>query len=146
MMARRRDEGQGVVEFALILPLFVVLVVGLLDVARAVWQENTLAFAAREGTRYAIVHGTLSSSPTGPGAPTFTAPDQDSAVTAAVLRYTSGLSNVTVKSVWPDSNANRDSRVTVVASAPFVPFASQYFLSGALRVTLTGGSTMAVQR
>jgi Flp pilus assembly protein TadG len=53
----RGDRGQALVEFALIMPVLLLLILGLIDVARAVAQENTLAFAAREGTRYAIVHG-----------------------------------------------------------------------------------------
>jgi Flp pilus assembly protein TadG len=54
---RRDDGGQALVEFALVLPVLLLLILGLIDVARAVEEENTLAFAAREGTRYAIVHG-----------------------------------------------------------------------------------------
>ena len=62
-----RGEGaQSLVEFALVLPIFLLLITGLFDLARAVWQENTLAYAAREGTRYAIVHGSGSSTPLGP--------------------------------------------------------------------------------
>ncbi len=55
--ARRDDGGQALVELAFILPVLLLLILGLIDVARAVEEENTLAFAAREGTRYAIVHG-----------------------------------------------------------------------------------------
>ena len=54
---REDERGQSLVEFALLLPLMLLIITGLFDVARAVWQENTLAYAAREGTRYAIVHG-----------------------------------------------------------------------------------------
>ena len=57
----RSDEGgQSLIEFALVLPLLLLIITGLFDVARATWQENTLAYAAREGTRYAIVHGSAS--------------------------------------------------------------------------------------
>src|SRR2546428_7084085 len=55
--ARQGERGQALVEFALLLPLMLLIITGLFDVARAVWQENTLAYAAREGTLYAIVHG-----------------------------------------------------------------------------------------
>ncbi len=143
---RDRDEGQSLVEFALVVPLLFVVSVGLIDVARAVWEENTLALAAREGTRYAIVHGSLSASPSGPGYSPFTAPDQDTAVNAAVRRYTIGVANAGVKSTWLDGDSNRDSRVSVVVSAPFVPSLSQFLLNGALTVTLRAGSTLAIQR
>ncbi len=59
--------GQALVETALVLPLLLLLIVGLFDVGRAIWLSNTLATAVREGTRYGVVHGALSGSPTGPG-------------------------------------------------------------------------------
>ncbi|MDQ6663742.1 MAG: pilus assembly protein [Acidobacteriota bacterium] len=36
---------------------------GIIDGGRFVWAYNTVAFACREGTRYAIVRGAASSSP-----------------------------------------------------------------------------------
>ena len=64
---RRGDRGQGLVEFALILPVFLLLAMGLIDVARAMFEQNTLAYAAREATRYAIVHGANGTTKAGPG-------------------------------------------------------------------------------
>jgi Flp pilus assembly protein TadG len=60
MMNRHRDSrGQSMVEFALILPVFVLLLVGILDVGRAVYSYNTINNAAREGARWAIVDQTV---------------------------------------------------------------------------------------
>src|SRR3989475_11133089 len=67
--ARQGERGQALVEFALLLPLMLLIITGLFDVARAVWQENTLAYAPREGTRYAIVHGSAGSPAAGPHHP-----------------------------------------------------------------------------
>lgn len=53
-----REGGQSVVEFALIVPLILLLVFGALDMGRAVFAFNTLAQAAREGNRVAIVNQT----------------------------------------------------------------------------------------
>lgn len=145
-MARRDERGQALVEFALILPVFLLIVLGILEVARAVWQENTLAYAAREGTRYAIVHGAGSESPSGPGASTYTAPDQDTAVGDVVRRAAIGVPSITVSVTWPDGNNQRNSRVTVAASAPFVPLPSQYLLGGAFSISLRGGSELVIQR
>lgn len=140
------ESGQTLVEFALVLPLFLLVVLGVIDLARAVWHENTLAFAAREGTRYAIVHGAGSDAPSGPGSSTYTPPDRDTAVEAVVRQYTVGLPAVTVSATWPDGNSQRNSRVAVDVTAPFVPLGSQYFLNGALTVTLRGGSMLVIQR
>lgn len=142
-----RDEaGQAITEFALVLPIFLMTIFGTIDLARAVWEENELAFAAREGTRFAIVHGAYSDSPAGPGSATYSAPDQDTAVTAAVLRYTIGIPNVTVQATWPDGGNDRNSRVAVDVSAPFVPLPSEYLLGGALSVILRGGSMLVIER
>ena len=56
LVHRRRDEGgQSMVEFALIIPLFVLVLLGLFDVGRAVYAYNTVNNAAREAGRLAIV-------------------------------------------------------------------------------------------
>jgi len=52
---REPTRGQTLVEMALILPIFLLVVIGLFDVGRAVWNYNTLAQSAREGVRVAAV-------------------------------------------------------------------------------------------
>jgi Flp pilus assembly protein TadG len=49
-------RGQALLEFALALPVFLLLLVGLFDLGRAVFSYNTLTNAAREGARLAIVN------------------------------------------------------------------------------------------
>src|SRR6186997_1081490 len=55
---RRRGtrRGQALVEFALVIPLFVLFLVAIFDLGRAVFAYNTLTNAAREGARTAIVN------------------------------------------------------------------------------------------
>lgn len=142
----RRRPAQALVEFAFILPLLLLVFLGIIETGRAVWQENQLAFAAREATRYAIVHGSRAASPSGPGSPTWTSPDTDSAVTAEVLKYTAGIRNVVVKTTYPDGTNDRGARVVVDVYAEFTPLPSDYLLGGALRVTLHGGSQLVIQR
>ena len=55
MSRHHARRGQSMVEFALILPLFVLLLVGVFDFGRAVYAYNTINNAAREGGRFAIV-------------------------------------------------------------------------------------------
>ena len=57
---REAEHGQSMVEFALILPIFVLVVFGILDMGRAAYTYHTLNNAAREGARVAIVDQTLS--------------------------------------------------------------------------------------
>lgn len=50
-----RPRGQALVEFALILPVFILMLVGLFDLGRAVYGFNTVSNASREAVRLAIV-------------------------------------------------------------------------------------------
>jgi hypothetical protein len=65
---RRSDRGQTLVEFALILPVLVILLVGIFDLGHVVWTNDSLSNAAREAARFAIVHGGSESTacPVGP--------------------------------------------------------------------------------
>ena len=51
-----RSRGQALMEFALVIPIFLLVVVALFDMGRAVFAYNTLTNAAREGARMAIVN------------------------------------------------------------------------------------------
>lgn len=52
---RSRSRGQSLVEFALVLPVFLLLLFGLIDGARYVFVTNAVSNAAREGARRASV-------------------------------------------------------------------------------------------
>lgn len=55
-IANEHSRGQALVEFALVIPLFLLLLLALFDLGRAVFAYNTLTNAAREGVRLAIVN------------------------------------------------------------------------------------------
>jgi len=143
-----RGEGaQSLVEFAIMLPLFLLLVTGIFDLARAVWQENSLAYAVREGTRYAIVHGSAGSPIVGPCSVCLNPVSNNLGnVVDAVTSNAIGVSNIDVTVDYPDGDNQRNHRVTVDATAPFVPLPSQYLLGGAFQITLRGGSQLFIQR
>ncbi len=52
---RRREEAQSLVEFALILPMFLILLFGVIDFGLGLRAYVTLSSATREGARYGIV-------------------------------------------------------------------------------------------
>jgi len=62
MTGRPRERGSAIVESALVLLIFVMLFLALSDVARMIYAYNELPYLAREGARYAAVHGSNSSS------------------------------------------------------------------------------------
>jgi Flp pilus assembly protein TadG len=51
----RRHRGQALVEFSLVIMVFLLLIFGLIDLGRLVYANNALAQAAREGARYGSV-------------------------------------------------------------------------------------------
>jgi Flp pilus assembly protein TadG len=58
---RRRHRGQALVEFALLFPILVLILLGIFDLGRAVFAYNTIGGAAREGARVAAVNQIMSS-------------------------------------------------------------------------------------
>jgi len=55
MRNQQRHSGQSLLEFALLLPLLLLMVMGLFDIGRAIFYYAVLNTAVREGTRFAIV-------------------------------------------------------------------------------------------
>jgi Flp pilus assembly protein TadG len=141
---RRRGAGQATVEIALVGLVFIITVIGLIESGRAVWNYNTVAQAAREGARYAVVHGSRSSDPSGPGSTHYTAPDLDVRITEMVRKYASGLdaTNLTVTAQWPDGTNERGARVKVTARYGFESMFTSVL--GLPSVALTSSSTMVI--
>ena len=56
-------------EFALVVVLLMVLILSMVELITLIHTYNVLADAAKEGLRYAVVHGTGNSTPSGPTCP-----------------------------------------------------------------------------
>lgn len=134
---RRRSAGQSMVEFALILPLFLLLVFGVLDFGRAVYADSTITNAAREGARFGII-----------------TPSPTSAVQAKVQQYAATLaipaSHVRVSCVTADStddcaNAQPGDQITVAVTYTYVPVVVNIGSFVAPSLTLATQATMVVQ-
>lgn len=54
-MRRQTAGGSATVEFALIFPLFVLLLIGMIEFGLAIWRQEILTNASREGARAGIV-------------------------------------------------------------------------------------------
>lgn len=62
---RGNQDGSAALEFAIIAPVLIMLTVGLIDIGRFMWYQNTVEHVAREGSRYAAVHSADSAYPVG---------------------------------------------------------------------------------
>lgn len=58
---RRRDRGQALVEFGLVLPILLLLIFGLIDLGRVVYAQNALSEGARDGARWGSVQARAAS-------------------------------------------------------------------------------------
>ena len=52
----KREDGQAMVEFALILPVFLLILCGIIDFGWIFYNQLSLNNACREGARYAVVN------------------------------------------------------------------------------------------
>ncbi len=104
----RSESGAAMVEFAFVLPVLLSLILGVMEIGRALYAYQTLDHAVREGARFAIVRGSESAN-------TASAQDiQDRVEASAVL----DASDLTVSvSFQPDNNPG--SVVTIQASYDF---------------------------
>ncbi|WP_158213797.1 TadE family protein [Sphingopyxis bauzanensis] len=59
----RRETGAGAAEFALLLPIMVALLIGVIDVGRMAWTKMEVQAAARAGANYALVNAAQSFAP-----------------------------------------------------------------------------------
>lgn len=55
--ARRNRRGAAVVEFAIVAPLFILLLFGMIEFGRMIMVQQVLTNASREGARRAIIEG-----------------------------------------------------------------------------------------
>jgi Flp pilus assembly protein TadG len=54
----KREEGAGLVEFAILAPLFVVLLFGLVEFGLGIYNKGLITNASREGARFGVVYST----------------------------------------------------------------------------------------
>jgi TadE-like protein len=165
-----RSRGQALVEFVVVIPVFLFLLLGIVDFGRVVWATTSLASAAREAARFAIVHGGSASDPcpVGPPGPDslrtdmtpptvvaspscpYPAPSKRSIVDAATNAALAGGSSITVAVCYgtgcsgnTDTGTNvRGQPVTVVITSHVNLVAPA--LLGMSSFTLSGSSTMLV--
>lgn len=126
-------------EFALVVVLLMVMVLAMIELILLMNTYNVMAGAAKEGLRYAVVHGTGNSTPSGPTcpckdidgppAPAGTVPGYGSGygVVKTYAKYSlHNVSNLTVTVSYPDTSnppANQTpNRVQVVVSYPYQAF------------------------
>jgi Flp pilus assembly protein TadG len=121
------SRGQAQMEFVLSILFVMLFTFGMLEMVLLVYTYNVLADSAKEGVRYAIVHGTDNATCSGPGGGGVSCTDSSGAnVTARVQQYAQysfhSTSSMTIAVSYPDSSSAPPSRVQVHISYPYQPF------------------------
>ena len=100
----RNTAGSAAVEFALVLPILLLVTLGIMEGGRTFLALHALEMVAGDGVRYASVRGSESQSPVTPAQ-----------VEDFVKSRAAGLvaADLDVSLVWPDGNNDPGNRVTV---------------------------------
>ncbi len=117
MRHERRFPGQAMVEFALLLPLILLILLAFMELGRIVYFKSALYNAVREGARYAVVQQLPCSAA------------RTSEIKQKVVGYAVGVPlTSSAVSVTCDTSVPEKYRVTVRAQtvvAPMLPFMAQ---------------------
>jgi Flp pilus assembly protein TadG len=163
LRARAPRRGQSLVEFALVFPVFILLVFGLIDMGRYVYLNSTLSQAAREAARVAAVEASWMgrtdancNQTGGPVCPAnvnvfrsdvLSAANRMMAPFGAIVEadlYTNCASAaptpVTTKDCVNRDQGDMASVRTVLVFRPITPLISSFFAS----ITTTGSATMVI--
>jgi Flp pilus assembly protein TadG len=123
-------QGQSILEFAITIPLLLLMLVGIFDLGRATFYYSSITNSAREGARYGIIN-----------------PDNMNGIKQRVRDYSFGIDpdpSVLVIQIQKDSIANT---ITVSVSYSFVPATPLIapFLSGNDGIVFQTESTMQIE-
>jgi Flp pilus assembly protein TadG len=127
------QRGQALMEFGLAFMVFLFVMYGIMEFGRMMASYNILAGAAREGARYATVHGSASGSAA-----------SSTQIQTVVRNWSLGLdaNSVLVTTTWTPGKGP-GSKVKVQASYAMVPF-SGLILNNS--VTLQSSSQMFISQ
>jgi hypothetical protein len=120
-------RGQGMVEFALILGILLLIIAGSIDMGRGIYAFSVVQNAAREGARFGVIN-----------------PDDVGGIQDAARRLTAGLDGAAV-SVIPSYLDARTLQVTVsYAFEPITPFLAR-FMGESGNITLESSASMRIE-
>jgi Flp pilus assembly protein TadG len=140
----KSEQGSGMVEFSLIAVMFVMLLLGVVEMGRLILAYTTIAQAAKAGARYAIVHGNFR---TGSGATGPSGPTDYSQIQTVVQNFASAgsvqTSSLTTTVTYPDASCpyppnGPGCSVQVKVTYPFSPMLG--YFNPALSMTLSSTS------
>ena len=141
LCALRQDtSGFAAMETAFAFLLAIPMVLGCFELCMFTYAQTALTDAARVGVRYAIVHGTNSSSCSGPslGCSDSSGANISSMVNTYAARSLTSLSGATVTVTYPDGSSAPPSRVVVSISYSYLPSFATAGITGLMNARAEG--------
>ncbi len=139
---QNRFRAQNMVEFAIATPILFLMLFGIMEGGWFFYNKNQITDAAREGARYAAVHGTMAEDVADSDIPTYIVPTAD--VKADIVKHLSipDASNVVVTVSAPDGDMVPGHHVKVKVTFLYHPLIGYAF--GSAATTLSSSSTSII--
>ena len=131
----RSTRGAAMVEFAIVLPIILLMVFGIVDFGRALYTVNNLTAAVREGARLASTQ--ISPDPTTAGSKAAVS----TAVTNYVVAFGGNAGAPTVNETFTGALPNLQSITVQITSYPFTPITPLANLIGLGTITFSPSAT-----
>jgi Flp pilus assembly protein TadG len=128
----KMENGQTLVEWALVLPVLLLMILGVMDLGRAVYYNSVVYNAAREGARYGIIHPCSEND--------IKSAVMQKAVATNISDSDININYVPIEYKCTDFPKETPDKISVEVSSNFIPVTP---FVGA--VTLSGTSTMRVE-
>jgi len=141
-MKKPESRGQSILEFALTLPIFLAIVVGVVDVGHAVVARSLLANCAREGARSAIFPQTADATVISADAPVISAVNSQALFLGPIP--SPGISSISISPTTPSARVS-GTTVTVTVTYQFHPITPLAREAMGSILTMTSNSTMAIE-
>jgi hypothetical protein len=127
------------IELALSMLTTVFVVFWVFEMVMVVYTYAVISDCAKEGVRYAIVHGADNSNPSGPG--TIGTTNVTSLVTSYAKLSLHDVSAITVTPSYPDNDNQIGMRVQVDVAYTYVPYIKLPFPNPTIHATAQGRIT-----
>jgi Flp pilus assembly protein TadG len=129
-----REEGESLISFALTMPILIAVIFGMMETCLAYYNYERISELAREGTRYAIFHGSTCLLSTGSSC-TSTAASIETAITSAGMPALGGASTAATVT-FPDGDQVPGHRVKVVVTCTY-PYNIPFLFNHGITMTST---------
>jgi Flp pilus assembly protein TadG len=149
--ALKREDGSGLVEYAVVFVLFMTMIVGIMDFGRALYSYHFVSHASREAARFAAVHGSTCNTDADKGSCTPTGGPAGPSTPDPIIAFVTGITppgiisgNVTTTPTWPGNGSTTCNAKLNAPTCPVqvqVSYTFNFLFSWVRKTSMTLSST-----